>query len=398
MESITLGEALRQTQALVNDSEDRAYGDLGPAMADMAKCMLEGMAHSEVEKRVGVRLYERGEERTDYRNGTRERGVQLPFAYLRIEIPRLRGGGYVPSFLDPGHRAVREVEEYVAKGLLLGISRADIIRYMADAGGCRPSDRLIERVVNDLDRLAREFKERRLTKKYVYLFLDAAWAKDIVGVNATRVCILTAVAVTEDGEKEILGFERVIHESETAWRGFLSRLRERGVNPNALSLVISDEHKGIEPAVAEVFGDVAYQLCWAHRIRNIFKATDKADRPEMVAGLRSIMRAAHKTAARRAFRIWASRWKEKYPSLVANTQQDLGKLLRFYDCPKKHWQYIRTTNPIERCFLELRRRRFGCGAFANTRSCDRVVFGVFSLLNRLWEGKSIWMKPVYRQA
>jgi len=398
MESITLREVLRQTQQLVDDPEDRAYGELGPAMADAARCMLEGIAYSEIERRVGVKLYERGEDRKDYRNGTRQRRVQLPFTYLTLDIPRVRSGGYVPSFLEPGHRAVREVEDYVSKALLLGISRADIIRYMEDTTGCRPSDSLIDRVVHDLDRLAREFKERPLTKDYVYLFVDAAWVKDIVGINATRVCILTAVGVTEDGEKEILGFERATRESETVWRGFLSRLKERGLDPKKLLLVISDEHKGIEPAIAEAFGDVPYQLCWAHRIRNIFKATDKADRSEMVAGLRAIYRAAHKTAAKRAFRDWARRWKQKYPNLVANLEEDLGQLLSFYDCPKSHWKYIRTTNPIERCFLELRRRRFGCGAFANPKSCDRVVFGVFSLMNRLWEGKSIWMKPAYRMA
>jgi len=278
------------------------------------------------------------------------------------------------------------------------MSRAQVIKYMGDAIGARPSDAVIKRVLERFDILAKEFKERNLAKKYVYLFLDAAWAKDMVGVNAASICILTAVGITEDGQKEILGFERSAKESESAWRGFLTRLVGRGLDPRSLSLVISDEHKGIEPAVSEVLGDVAYQLCWAHRVRNILKAADKADRKEMVAGLRDIYRAAHKTAAIQAYIAWAKRWSEKYPNLVANLREDLGKLLRFYECPTKHWKYIRTTNPIERCFLELRKRRFGCGAFADKRSCDRVVFGVFSWLNERWEGKSIWMKPDYRNA
>ena len=113
----------------------------------------------------------------------------------------------------------------------------------------------------ELDERVKEFRERRLTGRYQYLFLDAAWAKDIVGVNATRICIMTAVGVTESGEKEILGFERTPTENESAWRGFLSRLVERGLNPCDLSLVISDEHKGLHNAVVEVLGDVPYQLC-----------------------------------------------------------------------------------------------------------------------------------------
>jgi transposase-like protein len=270
--------------------------------------------------------------------------------------------------------------------------RADVIRFMEDTTGCRPSDKLISRVQEDLDRQAKAFKQRQLKGRYVYLFLDAAWVKDIVGINASRVCILTAVGITGAGEKEILGFERAQRENESSWRGFLSRLRQRGVDPGQLQLLISDEHKGLAAAAAEVFGDVAHQLCWAHRVRNIFKAIAKSDRSAMIDGLRAIYAAAHKLAAKRAFRAWKVKWLVKYPNVVVSVEEDLGQLLSFYDCPQLHWKYLRTSNPIERVFLELRRRRFGCGAFANREQSDRIVFGVFLWLNRIWKGKDIWQK------
>jgi putative transposase len=392
MASITLDQLAEQTRGLVSDPEDRLYGDLDAAMGDAIKRLLEQIALSEVEQRVGVRLYERGESRSDYRNGYRHRDVQTAYRTVSVRIPRLRDRGYVPSYLEPGHRAIAEVEQWVLKALLVGMHRIDIIRFMEETTGCRPSDRLIARVQDDLDRQAKTFKERRLESRYAYLFLDAAWVKDIVGINASRVCILTAVGITEDGEKEILGFERVQRESESSWRGFLGRLKGRGVIPSLLRLVISDEHKGLAAAVAEVFGDVAHQLCWAHRVRNIFKAVDKQDRSAMIDGLRAIYAAAHKVGAKRAFRAWKVKWLAKYPSLVASVEEDLGQLLLFYDCPELHWKYLRTSNPIERVFLELRRRRFGCGAFANTAASDRIVFGVFLWLNRIWKGKDIWYK------
>ncbi|MCL5105503.1 MAG: transposase [Armatimonadetes bacterium] len=152
---------------------------------------------------------------------------------------------------------------------------------------------------------------------------------------------------------------------------------ERGLDPRLLKLVISDEHKGLSAAAAEVFGDVSHQLCWAHRARNIFKAVDKSDRSAMIEGLRAIYAAAHKTAAKSAFRAWKVKWLVKYPNVVASVEEDLGQLLSFYDCPELHWKYLRTSNPIERVFVELRRRRFGCGAFANRDQSDRIVFGVF---------------------
>ncbi len=390
MGSITLSEVLRQTRELVSDPEDALYGDLDSAMADAIKCLLERIAVSEVEKRAGARLYERGDSRMDYRNGYRRREVQTAYKTITIRIPRLRGQGYVPTYLEPGHRAIAEVEDWVAKALLVGMHRADIIRFMEEITGCRPSDKLIVRVQEGLDTRAKKWKERKLTGRYEYLYLDAAWVKDIVGVSASRICILTAVGITEDGEKQLLGFERAQRESESSWRGFLSRLVRRGLDPRLLRLVISDEHKGIQPAIAEVLGDVPYQLCWAHRVRNILKAAEKKDRHDLVEGLRRIYKAVHKASAQSAFRRFRSRWSGKYPHLVANLEEDLGYLLSHYDCPELHWKYLRTTNPIERVFLELRRRRFGCGAFANRESSERIVFGIFLWLNKLWKGKSIW--------
>ena len=261
MSSITIKEVLRKAASSIPDSENLIWGDLDSAMANVTKLLLETLAESEVEMRAGTRLYERGETREDYRNGYRSRKVQLSYQVVEIRIPRLRGQGFVPSFIEPNHRAIREVEGWVEKAFLAGLSWSEVVRLMESTTGCRPSDRLIRRVQNELDEQVKEFRERRLTGRYQYLFLDAAWAKDIVGVNATRICIMTAVGVTESGEKEILGFERTPTENESAWRGFLRRLVERGLNPCDLSLVISDEHKGLHNAVVEVLGDVPYQLC-----------------------------------------------------------------------------------------------------------------------------------------
>ena len=397
MASISLSALVRQTREIVSDPEDRLYGDLDASMVDAIRRLLENIAVSEVERRAGVKLYERGSCRDDYRNGYRERKVQTPYRTITIRIPRLRDQGYVPSYLEPGHRAILEVEDWVAKALLVGMHRADIIRFMEDTTGCRPSDRLIRRVQEDLDLEAKRFKERKLEGRYVYLFLDAAWVKDIVGVNASRICVLTAIGITEDGEKEVLGFERSQRENESAWRGFLTRLKERGLAPSMLRLVISDEHKGLASAVAEVLGDAPHQLCWAHRVRNIFKSIAKADRGAMLEGLKAIYAAAHKTAAQAAFRAWRLRWLGKYPSVVQSLEEDLGQLLCHLDMPEPHRKYLRTTNPIERVFLELRRRRFGCGAFANRAQSERVVFGVFLWLNRKWKGRDIWLERARKQ-
>ena len=118
MSSITLKEVLEKAACRISDEENLVYGELGSAMASLTKVLLEAMAESEVEKRVGVRLYERGDTRSDYRNGHRYRKVQTSHQVVDIEIPRLRGQGFVPSFLEPNRRAIAEVEGCGGKAFL----------------------------------------------------------------------------------------------------------------------------------------------------------------------------------------------------------------------------------------------------------------------------------------
>ena len=59
--------------------------------------------------------------------------------------------------------------------------------------------------------------------------------------------------------------------------------------------------------------------------------------------------------------------------------------------------YVRTTNPIERVFRELRRQQFGCGAFANRNACNRAVYRVFAWLNELWFQNDIWQPRIRKR-
>lgn len=162
MSSITLKEVLEKAACRICDEENLVYGELDSAMAGLTKVLLEAMAESEVERRAGVRLHERGETRADHRNGYRHRSVQMSHQALEIRIPRLRGQGFVPSFLEPNHRAIAEVEDWVAKAFLCGLSRSEVIRLLERTTGCRPSDDLLRRVQEELDRQVKAFRERQL--------------------------------------------------------------------------------------------------------------------------------------------------------------------------------------------------------------------------------------------
>jgi transposase-like protein len=52
-------------------------------------------------------------------------------------------------------------------------------------------------------------------------------------------------------------------------------------------------------------------------------------------------------------------------------QQDLPELLSFFAFPRHLWRKLRTTNVIERCFVEVRRRTRPMVCFVNVESVDR---------------------------
>ena len=108
--------------------------------------------------------------------------------------------------------------------------------------------------------------------------------------------------------------------------------------------------------------------------------------------------------ALKLFRMWKKRWKEKCPKAVECLERDLDKLIAFFEFDPKFHKVIRTTNVIERCFGEVRRRLKVMGYFSarggsaygrqNTGSCNRIIFSLFFYFNNKWERRTQRIKPI----
>ena len=70
------------------------------------------------------------------------------------------------------------------------------------------------------------------------------------------------------------------------------------------------------------------------------------------SGAQAIYRAESRKQAQQAFQQFRLRWQSAYGSMVKQLEKDLPELLNFFDCPKPVWKKVRTTNLIERCFVE----------------------------------------------
>jgi transposase-like protein len=110
---------------------------------------------------------------------------------------------------------------------------------------------------------------------------------------------------------------------------------------------------------------------------------------EVKAGAQAIYRADGRRQAEAAFRAFRARWLRTYPAVVRRLERDLPELLSFFAFPRHLWRKLRTTNVIERCFVEVRRRTRPMVCFVNVESVDRIIFSIFQRFNLEWKTRTL---------
>jgi transposase-like protein len=121
-----------------------------------------------------------------------------------------------------------------------------------------------------------------------------------------------------------------------------------------------------------------------HKLRNLLGAVRRRDHAAVKADAQAIYQAASRSEAEGHAQAFARRWRDAYPQLVTRLLRELPELLAFFQCPRMLWRKLRTTNVIERCFVEVRRRTRPMVCFVNVQSVERIIFSIFNRFNREW--------------
>ena len=75
------------------------------ALRTMAELITGFLMEAEVATKVGAEAHERSEQRTTYRNGYRDRRWDTRLGTLQLQVPKVREGGHVPSFIEHRKRS-----------------------------------------------------------------------------------------------------------------------------------------------------------------------------------------------------------------------------------------------------------------------------------------------------
>ena len=378
-------------EVFVRDLQESFWGDFQGRTREMLKKLLESDAEQQMADYLGLKWHERAGAiaRVDYRNGFYERDYVTPLGGIRLRIPRTRQRSFLPRWLGRLQRRAPEVAELIRQAFLRGISTRQVGRVVAVLTGEAVSAQTVSRLTRVLDQAVRAFHERPLGDGWSYLVLDGVWLKVRRAFGPQRVLLLVAYGIRGDGTRQLLAFTRAKSESQAGWEGLLNDLYQRGLRGQHLQLVITDGCPGLARALETVYPRIRHQRCWVHKMRNILEKAKRRDEKQLKSEAQKIYLAAHLAGAKRAFERFRFHWRSRYPRVVRQLERDLPDLLHFFSFPKHLWRKLRTTNVIERCFVEVRRRTRPMVVFTNVESVDRIIYAIFSRFNEDWKNHTL---------
>lgn len=351
--------------------------------------LLEEALKVELTVMVGAEQHERTETRKAYRNGHYVRYLISHHGLLQIRVPRLRGGKVHFQVLTRYRHHSGEVEVLIRDLFFAGVSTRRMGVVLERLLGTRVSAQLVSRITQQLDREVRLFHERLLGDDYQVLYLDGIVQSQRAADGAMRGPLLVAYGITHDGRREVISYMKAKAESEAAWEGFLEDLYRRGLKGNRLKLIVADGCAGLWNALQRVYPRVPAQLCWAHKMRNVKDKLPKMAWETCLREAKQIYLAPSRREATERYFAWSKKWKRKYPRAVRCLHKDIDKLMVHFAYPERQRRTLRTTNPIERLFREVRKRTRPIGSFTNTESLNRIAYGIFWIINRHWEDKRL---------
>jgi putative transposase len=368
-------DEMMRLQALLEKSSD---ADL---LREMIGFTAQRLMELEVESRTGAAHGERSPDRTNHRNGYRDRSWETRAGTVELRIPKLRKGSYFPGFLEPRRMAEKALAAVVQEAYVQGVSTRSVDELVKAMGMSGISKSQVSRLCEEIDGKIGAFLDRPLEGDWPYLWLDATYVKVREQGRIVSVALIIAVGVNGDGRREVLGLSVGASEAETFWLDFLRGLKRRGLA--GVKLVVSDAHEGLKAAIARVL-HASWQRCRVHFMRNALAHAGKQGRRVVSAFIATAFAQEDAAAATAQWRQVADQLRPKVPKLAALMDEAEPDVLAYMTFPKDHRVKIHSTNPIERVNGEIKRRTEVVGIFPNEAAIVRLAGAILLEQNDEW--------------
>ena len=344
------------SEKIVQLNEEVIKGQIKELVRGSVEETLNELLEKEAESLTQAARYERSEARQGYRSGHYDRNLTTTSGDVTLHMPRLKGVSFETAIIERYRRRESSVED-ITEALW----------------GSKVSPATISELNKKAYVHIEDWRNRPLQGgRYPYVYVDGIYLRRNWGGEYENVAILVAIAVNEDGFREVLGAAEGMKEDKASWVSFFQRLRGRGLD--GVKLIVGDKCMGMLEAVGEVFPDAKYQRCTVHFYRNIFSVVPKSKVKIVAKMLKAIHAQESKKASReKAKAVVAELRAMKLKEAAKKVEDGIEETLIYCDFPSEHWTRIRTNNVIERLNREIRRRTRVVGTFPDGNSALMLV-------------------------
>ncbi|OUO38808.1 IS256 family transposase, partial [Flavonifractor sp. An306] len=251
------------SEKIVQLNEEVIKGQLKELVRGSVEETLNELLEAEAEKLTQAARYERNEQRQGYRSGHYSRNLTTTSGDVTLKVPKLKGISFETAIIERYRRRESSVEEALIEMYLAGVS----VRRVEDITEALWGSKVSPSTISELNKKAyvriEDWRNRPLQGgRYPYVYVDGIYLRRNWGGEFENVAILVAIAVNEDGYREVLGAAEGMKEDKASWVSFFQWLRGRGLD--GVKLVVGDKCLGMLEAVGEVFPEAKYQRCTVH--------------------------------------------------------------------------------------------------------------------------------------
>jgi transposase-like protein len=342
------------------------------------------------------------------RSGSYQRQLLTSYGFIPdLRIPKLRSGNADRKWqiLTRYQLTMQVLLDQALYLYTLGLSLRDLQEALYVLFGRVLSRDAINRVTLAAQSPMMLWRERPLTDTPPILIVDGVWVQVLAPTGQTFLdrsgherkemrgqeqVILTVMGVWEDGRHEILHYQAAPEEDTQSWTAMMAALKRRGLDPEAVRMVVSDGSSGLPSALARELPKAQQQRCTVHKIRALeryfcyrdllttepdtqapltFEQARKMRRQQLTTDAHAIFEAPSRTEALERLAGFQTIWSIVEPEVVRMLTKDSELSLTFYQFDVALHAHIRSTNLLERFFREFRTKADEIGAFPNELTC-----------------------------
>lgn len=277
---------------------------------------------------------------------------------LEFRIPRDRYGNFHPQILAILRDQEEECDRLAGALYTKGLTQEQVGDVFDQIYGQHYSKSSISRMVESIRTQVGSWMERGLESYYPVMFVDCVHIKIHRRRSVSSEAFYVALAVTDEGRRDVLGIFNIPTESAAGWSGIFETLKDRGVE--RIGLVVADGIRGLDAVVGEKFPGTPLQRCATHLKRNLFAKVNHGDKGALVADLRDIFRTGQRDyTIETAWAKWqdmCGRWGKDYRAFrLMRCNADYKAYMTYLNYAPEIQSMIYTTNWIERLNRDFRR-------------------------------------------